>query len=123
MEQPNEKRLFSRIPFQGPVHLISVSGHWNTDLLDISLNGALIRKPKDWPGKSREHFMMQLELPNSTVDIRMEVVIAHEEPDRVGLQCKHIDLDSITHLRRLVELNLGDSHMLRRELSSLGYVS
>ena len=30
-----------------------------------------------------------------------------------------IDLDSITHLRRLVELNLGDEKLLERELSHL----
>jgi len=120
VEQPSEKRHFSRIPFQGPVHVTSVNGKWDTDLLDISLNGALIRKPDNWPGKTDEHFMLVLDLTNSDVDIRMEAVIAHEEKDRVGLQCKHIDLDSITHLRRLVELNLGDALMLKRELSALG---
>ena len=31
----------------------------------------------------------------------------------------HIDLESISHLRRLVELNLGDSSLLERELAAL----
>jgi len=35
---------------------------------------------------------------------------------------QHIDLDSISHLRRLVELNLGDEALLERELAALGGV-
>ena len=41
------------------------------------------------------------------------------EGGKIGLQCESIDLDSITHLRRLVELNAGDPALLDRELSSL----
>jgi hypothetical protein len=33
--------------------------------------------------------------------------------------CKEIDLDSISHLRRLIELNLGDQEELERELGAL----
>ena len=40
--------------------------------------------------------------------------------DLVGMVCRHIDVDSISHLRRLVELNLGDEALLERELAALG---
>jgi hypothetical protein len=50
----------------------------------------------------------------------MDVEVAHQENDEMGLNCKDIDVDSITHLRRLVELNLGDPKLLERELSALG---
>ena len=36
-----------------------------------------------------------------------------------GLICRNLDIDSATHLRRLVELNLGDPKLLERELSAL----
>jgi len=36
------------------------------------------------------------------------------------LRCLSIDLDSITHLRRLLELNLGDPQLVERELLQLG---
>ncbi|MCG8610315.1 MAG: hypothetical protein MI864_07240, partial [Pseudomonadales bacterium] len=32
---------------------------------------------------------------------------------------KYIDLDSITHLKRLIELNVGDPSLIERELSAL----
>jgi hypothetical protein len=50
----------------------------------------------------------------------MDTAVAHIEGTRVGLRCLHIDLDSITELRRLVELNLGDAAQLDRELHALG---
>ncbi|VAX04921.1 hypothetical protein MNBD_GAMMA20-584, partial [hydrothermal vent metagenome] len=43
----------------------------------------------------------------------------HSENDHIGFRCEHIDLESISHLRRLVELNLGDAKLLDRELSAL----
>jgi hypothetical protein len=32
------------------------------------------------------------------------------------LKCNFIDVDSISHLKRMVELNLGDASLLNREL-------
>jgi len=46
--------------------------------------------------------------------------VAHVEGGRVGLRRTHIDIESVTHLRRLVELNLGDPALLERELHELG---
>ncbi|MDF3823246.1 PilZ domain-containing protein, partial [Leptospira sp. 96542] len=41
---------------------------------------------------------------------------------QVGLQCAHIDLDSVTHLRQLIERNMQDPALLGRELAVLiGY--
>ena len=49
----------------------------------------------------------------------MNCQLAHCHGRLAGLVCTSIDLDSITHLRRLVELNLGDPDLLDRELSAL----
>ena len=51
--------------------------------------------------------------------IAMQMRVVHVEGKRVGLRCEHIDLDSITHLRKLVEMNCGDSAQLERELANL----
>ena len=45
--------------------------------------------------------------------------VVHIDSQHIGLRCDSIDLDSITHLRRLVELNSGDPSMLEREISAL----
>ena len=43
-----------------------------------------------------------------------------QDGELIGFVCRHIDVDSISHLRRLVELNLGDEALLERELAALG---
>ena len=119
--EPNEQRRFSRIPFQARVRLSGARGDAETDLLDLSLKGALVRRPEGWIPAIGEHFRLQLQLDaDQEAMIGMDVEVAHEEDDQIGFRCHHIDLDSITHLRRLIELNLGDPELLNRELAALG---
>lgn len=64
-------------------------------------------------------FVLTLSLDDDS-QISMQVTLAHTLATRLGLHCDHIDLDSISHLKRLVELNLGDPAQLQRELGLLG---
>lgn len=63
--------------------------------------------------------MLLVHLNKTNDQISMESAVTHVEGRRAGLHCLTIDLDSVTHLRRLVELNLGDPALLERELSAL----
>ena len=51
--------------------------------------------------------------------IAMSTEVAHTEGLHTGLLCRGIDLDSVTHLRRLIELQLGDPALLERDLGEL----
>lgn len=115
------RRKFSRIPFEAKAHINAGSGelHLNCNVIDISLNGILIAKPDSWRGKLEEHYQIDLLLENGQLVIKMDTAVAHIDETAVGFICKHIDLESISHLKRLVELNLGDEELLHRELSSL----
>lgn len=115
-----DKRQFTRITFDSPVYLSKDAATWQSELVDISLNGVLIVKPATWIGAVGDLFKLTLDLNESDIEIRMEVEVAHLENNHIGFHCKHIDLDSITHLRRLVELNVGNTEILNRELSALG---
>lgn len=117
----SEKRKFTRIPFTANAQLVNTEGRWNSELVDVSLQGLLINEPQNWSAEIGQHFMVKLEIKDSNINIQMDAVVAHQEEGKVGFQCKHIDLDSITHLRRLVELNIGDSEILHRELYALGH--
>lgn len=120
-DQTDDKRRFSRIAFDCAAEICSDNLHWPTRLIDISLKGALVERPADWQAQPGDEFMLSLTLNNSGVVIKMEVVaVAHIHDDCVGFDCKYIDIDSITHLRRLVELNLGNPALIDRELSALG---
>lgn len=114
-----ERRLFSRIPFNGTVTISSDEGRWNCRLLDISLKGVLVNHPANWSGKMDQPFQLQISLSEGTIVIVMDVITAHISEECVGFCCIHIDIDSITHLRRLLELNIADEERLNRELSAL----
>jgi hypothetical protein len=45
--------------------------------------------------------------------------VARVEGSQLGLKCTHIDLDSVTHLRQLIERNSQDPALLVRELALL----
>jgi beta-lactamase superfamily II metal-dependent hydrolase len=115
----SEKRQFSRIAFDAPVTLDNGSKQWKSTLLDISLKGALVSRPDDWDQDAKGNFKLAILLDNSDIEIDMEVILSHSEKDHIGFQCEHIDLDSVTSLRRLVELNLGDEELLEREISNM----
>jgi hypothetical protein len=115
----DEKRRFSRIPFDANV-LISQDGkEWRSKLLDISLKGVLIETPKNWDAVNGEHFHLDVIFADSGSLISCGIAVAHIDKSHVGFEIKQIDVESVGHLRRLVELNLGDPELLDRELTAL----
>ena len=118
-ESAGTQRMFSRVPFEVNVTLDDGQRQWNTRLVDISLHGALIETPEGFAPAEHDACRLTVHLEGGP-DICMAVETAHHQDGRLGLRCTHIDLESITHLRRLVELNLGDPQLLERELSALG---
>ena len=88
-------------------------------MVDVSLNGLLINKPAGWQGEIGDDYQVDLLLNDAELVIKMQAEVAHIDNGSVGFHCELIDLDSITHLKRLVELNLGDEALLHRELAAL----
>jgi c-di-GMP-binding flagellar brake protein YcgR len=120
-ESPDERRRFSRIPFHIAANIYSKDAqeYLNVEVIDISLNGLLIVKPDNWSGQIFEKYNVDLLLENALAIIHMQTSVAHVDDNTIGFICEHIDLASISHLKRLVELNLGDEEILQRELSAL----
>jgi hypothetical protein len=118
MNKNAERRLFWRAVFHSPVRVTTHGGQNHAKLIDISLKGALLEVNDAWHVKSGESCQLKLDLAPGTA-ITMLATALHVEGSHVGLRCDSIDLDSITHLRRLVELNAGDPRELDRELAIL----
>ncbi len=118
-----EKRKFRRLPFRAHITLTGqVSNQvWRTDLSDISLHGLLIDTPEGFSTDGEETYRVEITFGDNDFTIQMsDAVIAHLTEGHIGLRSRLIDLDGITHLRRLIEFNLGDPELLHRELESLG---
>jgi hypothetical protein len=119
-DDTEERRRFTRVPFDAHVRIRDVRGIWQGTLLDVSLKGALVELPADWPGQIGDPVQLQIRLGDGSFGITMETRLAHLDGRRGGFARTSTDLESFTTLRRLLELNLGDEAALMRELSELG---
>jgi hypothetical protein len=112
------RRRYSRISFHVQAEFVSMGRRWPCRALDMSLNGALVSRPRDWTGELGERSTLSFRLDDGAY-IQMVGILRHQDADCMGWQCTGIDLDSMSELRRLVELNLGEPLLLRRELAEM----
>ena len=112
------RRRFRRIAFDARTELSQGNHRWPVKLLDLSLKGLLVQRPTPWLGDRNQIFSVDIHLSEET-EIRMDVHLTHEEHDQLGFVCRYISLESVSSLRRLIELNLGDPQELERELGAL----
>ena len=129
----NERRNFTRVLFQAPGWL-STDSHNDSDtesdslpiqvqipvqVQDLSLKGALVVAREPWAVGTTCQLTVPLANTDTHVSITMSMQVAQMQEQHIGLVCRSIDLDSVTHLRRLIELQLGDPTMLERDLAAL----
>jgi len=112
------RRAFTRIFFDAETVVIQGEHIWPVQLVDISLRGVLIKILPGQMLRDADQLEVSIHLGGGN-EICMSVQIVRQQGDQVRLACDHIDIDSMTHLRRLVELNIGDASLLERELNSL----
>jgi len=119
----SERRRFSRVTFTGDCSLSEkVDGKIETSqttLLDISLTGALVYRPETWHDEPGAMVNLNLTLPGSAITLEINGIICHQEDGLLGVKFLTLSLDSISHLKRLIQLNLADENLLHREMSQL----
>ena len=113
------RRQFTRILFSIQATLEVEDKCYPVSIHDISLNGALVTSTGSEQSLKGKFGTLSFLLSDGESEVAMHIAVVHESKDETGLQCNAIDIDSVTHLRRLVELNLGDDTQLNKELSQL----
>jgi hypothetical protein len=115
-----ERRRFTRVLFNGKCFLQDGKDTYEGNLLDISVKGALIEPMSSEvpcvysPKKS---CMLKIVLNDSNTEITAHVEMVHRRDDGlIGLYFTQIDIDSLTHLRKLIELNMGDADKALAEI-------
>lgn len=115
-----DRRQFQRVVYECPA-LLAWEDHTpvSVEVENVSLKGVLIRGLADAsvpaPGQ-RAHLEMQLS-PQASIQMSLEVAFcAH---GRLGAHWIEIDVEGMTHLRRLLALNLGDAEQVDRELTQM----
>lgn len=109
-----DKRRYHRILFQAPARLHGEGREFACRIIDLSLQGCLLQADVALPPRGR----LEIELvPGHCITLHLRRV--HHRGERAGFACDHISLEDLSELRRLVELNLGDSALLERDFKAL----
>lgn len=113
------QRQFIRIPFSAQVRLWLDEQCLEVRLVDIALKGALVHADTSSAVALHDPCRLELFLAPGNEGIVMTGRIAHIDAPHLGIECQDIDVTSLTRLRRLLALNLGDADLMDRQLSRL----
>lgn len=115
----NEQRKYTRIKFDASASLSFAQERWEVELLDISLCGVLLQSTYREGLSVGCDVTVLIVLAGGGGSIELHGKVVHINADHIGVASTHMDVDSISQLRRIVELNLGDSELLQREIAIL----
>ncbi|MEL7291130.1 MAG: PilZ domain-containing protein [Pseudomonadota bacterium] len=114
-----ERRRFSRIIYQAKAELTQDSLTVDGLVWDLSLHGMLLISEQSDLLAQDKQVEVSFSLPDSDVTIQLVGNIVGLNNNVIRLSIDHIDIESIGHLRRLVELNVGDDELLHRDIEHL----
>jgi hypothetical protein len=114
-----ERRRFSRIIYRAPALMTQGSVRVATTIQDLSLHGILLLAIDTPELNLQQPVNIEFPLPESDITITLVAQIISISGDVIRVKIVNINIESIIHLRRLVELNVGDDELLHRELSLL----
>ena len=112
-----QNRRYRRIPFQAVVSIHSRGQHATGTLLDLALKGALIACPSPLDLSLGEEVKLCITLPDTPIALTFASKLVHVETGHYGFTFLGENLQTLTHLRKLIELNTGDVDATRDELS------
>ncbi|KII77419.1 PilZ domain-containing protein [Vibrio renipiscarius] len=121
-----ERRRFSRIVYQALAVVTQDNIQVNANLNDLSLHGLLLDCSNHTSLDPLNPISVQFQLLDSDITIQLTGKIVETVQSQVRITIEQIDIDSISHIKRMVELNVGDDELLHREiehLTDLGNVS
>ncbi|EGA70159.1 hypothetical protein VISI1226_18096 [Vibrio sinaloensis DSM 21326] len=114
-----ERRRFSRIVYRAQAVLSQGMSAVDASISDLSLHGLLIDCQQSALLDVNEQVDVEFTLPGSDVTIQLTGNIVGLNNNMIRLSIDHIDIESIGHLKRLVELNVGDDELLHRDIEHL----
>lgn len=113
-----ERKKFTRIQFNTTATITQNDNTFDAHVIDISLNGLLVETPKQYTLRSDLSTEISMILSDDT-KIAMTAKFIHSSDDTLGFQCESIDMESMGHLRRLLELNMNNPRATERLLAEL----
>jgi hypothetical protein len=112
-----ERRNFQRVPFATEAEINCNEEKFHGELLDISLQGALIQGKGSISLEKGAICELSINLVDSEITLQFDVNLAHREENKFGFKFIGEDTETMIHLRRLLELNIGSSETIDKEIS------
>ena len=113
------KRRFTRIKFEEQCVLEYGVRSFSGRLLNISLKGALVEFLQDINFRQGDLWRLSFHLGNPDFILRFGVEVAHTADNLAGFRFVEVDLNTMFHLRNLLEARSGDPERVRGELDWL----
>lgn len=112
-----QHRRFRRVPFEADVSLTIEGKTLTGELLDVAMKGALVGMDKELPLALGDECQLSITLPGTPILLDFQVALVHVEMHHYGFKFLSENLATLTHLRKLIELNTGDVEATRSELA------
>jgi len=114
-----ERRKFVRVKFLAEAEVVYDENTYQVELLDLSLKGALIHPKSEIPLGLGNSCHLIISLGAKDLDLEFKAKLVHLNGEKLGLKFLTLDIDTMTHLRRLLELNVCDHDQIAQELAFL----
>lgn len=113
-----EQRNYRRINFRTEADVTLKNSIYRCDLVDLALQGALFRSERELSLPLGSQVPLSIYLPETS--IRMEFIgeLIHQNGQFYGFIFTSEEAESMAHLRRLLELNVGDAALTEKEFSN-----
>ena len=115
----NDKRRFSRVKFIENSFIETGGKTVEVNLLDISLKGAMIEIGDDIAIHNGDTLQLTFHLGKADIILQFKAEVIHRQETRAGLKFTGTDLDTMIHLRSLMEARTMDPDKVRDELGFL----
>ena len=113
----NERRNFQRVPFAISTEINCAGNQYSGELSDISLQGATVLIDENIPLTEGNRCRLTIALLGSEVTLRFDTDIIQRQGKRIGFRFVSKDIETASHLRRLLELNIGSSEVIEKEIA------
>ena len=110
-----DKRHYHRVPFKCHSQVTVVDRCYPCELLDISLRGVLLELDPAEPIGLGSLCNIDIALASCDIHLQFDAKLVHREESHYGFTIESLDLESMAHLRRLLELNYGDADAINQE--------
>jgi len=111
-------RRFRRVPFAAKVSLTVDRDYWTGELHDVAMKGALVETMVPLPIPVGTECALGITLPGTSISLDFDAELVYIDGLHYGFKFISENLETLTHLRKLIELNTGDAETTRSELTA-----